>query len=105
MPVKFYMFISLSLQGMMIMGFDVTHDTDLKGSSYGALVASLDSQLTSYFSAVSPHRTGNELSNDIAMNVTRALQKYKVGRTSYSHQDYKIEMVGDHLTKNKQFFS
>ncbi|KAL1459160.1 hypothetical protein WDU94_011167, partial [Cyamophila willieti] len=75
--------VEVPMKGMMLLGFDVTHDTGLKGASYGALVASLDDQLTSYFSAVSPHKSGNELSNDIAMNVTRALQKYKTLNGAY----------------------
>lgn len=61
----------------MIAGFDVCHDTASKGKSFGALVASLDKPLTKYFSAVSSHSTGEELSNDLSVNMIKALHKYK----------------------------
>lgn len=57
------------LQGLMVVGFDVCHDSKNKQRSYGAMVASLNKQLTRYFSAVSSHSTGEELSNDISLNV------------------------------------
>lgn len=69
--------VAVPLKGLMVLGFDVTHDSDLKGSSYGALVASIDPQMSSWFSRVSPHRSGNELSNDIAVSVVHALHKYR----------------------------
>lgn len=75
--------VEVPMKGMMVLGFDVTHDTDLKGSSYGALVASMDPSLSSWFSVVSPHRTGNELSDDIASNITQALQAYKERNQAY----------------------
>lgn len=41
------------------------------------MVASLDKGCTRYFSAVSAHSNGEELSNDFALNMIHALNKYK----------------------------
>ncbi|CAG2061787.1 unnamed protein product [Timema podura] len=54
----------------MIVGFDVCHDTTDKGKSYGAMVASLNKSLSRYFSAVSAHTSGEELSSHLAANMT-----------------------------------
>lgn len=53
----------------MVVGFDVCHDTMNKGKSYGAMVASLDKQATRYYSAVTAHTNGEELSNDFSLNI------------------------------------
>ncbi|XP_046398366.1 piwi-like protein Siwi [Ischnura elegans] len=68
--------VDMPLSGLMVVGFDVCHDTTNRSKSYGALVASLDDGLTRYFSAVSEHTTGEELSNDIGANLVKALRKY-----------------------------
>lgn len=62
--------------GLMVVGFDVCHDTNNKSSSYGAMVASLDIRLTRYFSAVTPHNRGEELSNNLATHIVSAARKY-----------------------------
>jgi aubergine-like protein len=56
-------------QGLMVVGFDVCHETGSKTMSYGALVASLDKALSRYFSAVSHHSSGEELSNNITAHM------------------------------------
>jgi hypothetical protein len=56
-------------QGLMVVGFDVCHDTGSKTMSYGALVASLDKAMSHYFSAVSRHSSGEELSNNITAHM------------------------------------
>lgn len=62
---------------LMVVGFDVCHDTNDKGRDFGAMVASLDQGLTRYFSAVSSHSTGEELSNEFSINMVKAVQSYK----------------------------
>ncbi|KAJ4439862.1 hypothetical protein ANN_07990 [Periplaneta americana] len=62
---------------VMVVGFDVYHDSLHQGMSIGALVASLDKAMIRYFSAVSYHRTGEELSNELSANICKALQKFK----------------------------
>jgi aubergine-like protein len=61
--------IEMPMANVMVVGYDVCHDTSSKGRSFGAMVASLDRSFSRYFSAVSHHSTGEELSNDIALNL------------------------------------
>ncbi|KAL5239075.1 hypothetical protein ACI65C_006486 [Semiaphis heraclei] len=64
-------------QGMMIVGFDVCHDSQRKNISFGALVSTMDDSHTSYFSCVEPHENGEELSVHFATGITKALAKYR----------------------------
>jgi aubergine-like protein len=54
----------------MVVGFDVCHDTRNKSNSYAALVASMDKQFSRYFSTVTAHTSGEELSNYMTASVT-----------------------------------
>lgn len=70
--------VEMPLSGLMVVGFDVSHDTKDKSKSYGALVATMDmKQSQSYFSAVSPHKNGEELCNQFVLNMVKALQTYQ----------------------------
>ncbi|KAL0113296.1 hypothetical protein PUN28_012449 [Cardiocondyla obscurior] len=69
-------FVDIPLDGMMTVGFDVCHDTTVKSKDFGAMVATLDKQMTKYYSAVSAHENGEELSNDICINICKAAQAY-----------------------------
>ncbi|KAG8224464.1 hypothetical protein J437_LFUL003187 [Ladona fulva] len=69
--------VEIPLQGLMVVGFDVYHDTSQRGKSIGAIVASLNRPLTRYYSSVSYHRSGEELSNELSVNIIKALHKYK----------------------------
>ncbi|XP_076233645.1 aubergine isoform X2 [Calliopsis andreniformis] len=69
--------VELPPVNLMVVGFDVCHDTNDKGRDFGAMVASLDRSLTRYFSAVSSHSTGEELSNEFSMNMVKAVQTFK----------------------------
>ncbi|XP_076644828.1 aubergine isoform X1 [Halictus rubicundus] len=62
---------------LMVVGFDVCHDPNDKSRDYGAMVASLDDPLTRYFSAVSAHTSGEELSNEFSVNLSKALHSYR----------------------------
>ncbi|XP_021919553.1 piwi-like protein Siwi isoform X2 [Zootermopsis nevadensis] len=73
--------VEIPLQGLMVVGYDVYHDSLQQGMSIGALVASLDKPMSRYFSAISFHRTGEELSNELSVNICKALQKYR----EYNH--------------------
>lgn len=71
-------FVRMPLSGLMTVGFDVCHDTRNKAISYGALVASMDLRTNCrYFSVVSSHSNGEELSNELATNMIKSLQEYK----------------------------
>lgn len=69
--------VEIPLSGLMVVGFDVCHEPGSKTTSYGALVASLDKAMSRYFSAVSVHSSGEEVSNNIRAHMASALHKYK----------------------------
>ncbi|XP_072746220.1 piwi-like protein Siwi [Anoplolepis gracilipes] len=68
--------VDIPMDGLMIIGFDVCHDTTVKSKAFGAIVATLDKRMTKYYSAVSAHSNGDELSNDLSQNICRAVQAY-----------------------------
>lgn len=70
--------IQMPLKGLMTVGFDVCHSAKDKNKSYGALVATMDmTASTRYFSAVTEHMKGQELSNEVSMKMTMALKAYR----------------------------
>ncbi|XP_037029496.1 protein aubergine-like [Bradysia coprophila] len=70
--------VEMPIPGLMVVGFDVCHDAKDKSKSYGALVASMDmKKAQNYFSAVTPHKNGEELSNQLALNIVKALMCFK----------------------------
>lgn len=69
--------LPMPLSNLMVVGYDVCHDSSNKGKSFGSMVASLDKGITRFFSTVSPHVNGEELSNEFGMNMKKALRRYK----------------------------
>ena len=61
----------------MIVWYVVCHDASRKDLSYVAIVASLNPALARYYSSVTPHSHGEELSNDLATNIFKAIIRYK----------------------------
>lgn len=70
--------IQMPLSKMMVIGYDVCHDTSDRSKSFGAMVATMDMKNHSkFFSTVTPHRDGEELSNELGLNVIKALHEFK----------------------------
>ncbi|XP_070067653.1 protein aubergine isoform X2 [Drosophila takahashii] len=70
--------IELPLRGLMTVGFDVCHSSKNKNKSYGALVATMDQKTSCrYFSSVTEHMKGQELSDQMSLNMTCALKAYR----------------------------
>ncbi|VVC26674.1 Piwi domain,Ribonuclease H-like domain,PAZ domain [Cinara cedri] len=69
--------INIPKKGMMIVGYDVCHDSQRKNISYGALVATMGDTHTSYFSCVEHHESGEDLSGHFAAGISKALMKYR----------------------------
>ncbi|XP_050457731.1 piwi-like protein Siwi [Cataglyphis hispanica] len=70
--------VDIPLEGLMVVGFDVCHDTTVKSKDFGAMVATLDKCMTRYFSATNAHANGEELSNDLSQNICKAAQAYYI---------------------------
>uniref|UniRef100_A0A2H1V8Y3 SFRICE_015587 n=1 Tax=Spodoptera frugiperda TaxID=7108 RepID=A0A2H1V8Y3_SPOFR len=69
--------VEIPLQNILVVGYDVCHDTRSKQKSFGGYVASLDRHMTRYYSAVNSHTSGEELSNHMGFNTASALKKYR----------------------------
>lgn len=69
--------VQVPLSGLMVVGYDVCHDTGDKTKSFGATVASLDKNLTRYYNVCSAHRSGEELSNDFALTIIKCCKAYQ----------------------------
>ena len=70
--------IKMPLSGLMTIGFDVSHNTKDRSKSVGALVATMDLKVCQkFFSAVSQHSNGEELANELASMVRKALLAFR----------------------------
>lgn len=73
--------IGIPATNMMTIGYDVYHDSTDKSRSYGALVATMDltdqTKSPGFFSTVSAHTNGEELSNNFGLMVVKALHAYQ----------------------------
>ncbi|EAT40579.1 AAEL007698-PA [Aedes aegypti] len=72
--------VKIPLNGLMTIGFDVCHDGKDKSKSFGAMVATLDHDnkgTPKFFSTVSQHTHGEEISNYLPINTVKALNEYR----------------------------
>lgn len=69
--------VEVPLPKLMVIGYDVCHDTRSKERSFGAFVATMDRQMTQYYSIVNAHTSGEELSGHMSFNIATALKKYR----------------------------
>ncbi|GAB0096382.1 PIWI [Sergentomyia squamirostris] len=69
--------VKIPMRRVMTVGFDVTFDANDKSKSYGAFVATMDLLETcTYFSTVSQHKHGEEMSNFLVVNLFKALKQF-----------------------------
>lgn len=69
--------VEIPLPSLMVVGYDVCHDTRSKEKSFGAFVATMDRQMTQYYSMVNAHTSGEELSTHMGFNIVTAVKKYR----------------------------
>jgi len=70
--------VVIPLHGLMTVGFDVCHSPKNKNKSYGAFVATMDQKESfRYFSTVNEHIKGQELSEQMSVNMACALRSYQ----------------------------
>lgn len=69
--------VKIPMAGMMVIGFDVCHDTRDRSRSFAAFIASMDQQKSDvYYSAAAAHKNGEELSNSFGQMTLRAVETY-----------------------------
>lgn len=69
--------LEIPITGLMVCGYDTYHDTARRGRSYGAFVASMNDQVSRWWSKADSHDHLDELSSHMAQNLRAALEKYK----------------------------
>uniref|UniRef100_A0A182IW30 Uncharacterized protein n=1 Tax=Anopheles atroparvus TaxID=41427 RepID=A0A182IW30_ANOAO len=69
------------LSSLIVIGYDVCHDTSMADRSYGALVATMYGERATpeprFFSCVEPHAGGIELSSFISTGIAKAIRAYQ----------------------------
>ena len=62
---------------IMVIGYDTYHDGLLRDKSVGGFVASMNNELTSYFSKVAYHSNRDEMSMNFASHIEDAMKAYQ----------------------------
>ncbi|XP_068223736.1 piwi-like protein Siwi [Palaemon carinicauda] len=68
--------VQIPFQNTMVVGYDAYHDSSRRGSSWGAVVASFNKNLTRYYGQVSRHINQEELTGNFCANIQNALYYY-----------------------------
>jgi aubergine len=70
--------VSMPLNGLLVIGFDVTQDSQNKKKTYGAMVAHIDpkNEGGSFYSCVSRHEHGDVISTTFGTNVAGVVKHY-----------------------------
>lgn len=67
----------IPVKKLMVIGFDVYHDSLNKGQSIGGFVASTNATLTRYYSKITKQRSHTEICDQLKVCMTGALKKFK----------------------------
>lgn len=88
--------IKIPLSGMLTIGYDVSYDTKDKKICFGALVATMDQYQSVFYSVVSQHNDGEQLSKTFTTNVRQAIKEFaKVNGTPPNKLIIYRDGVGD----------
>jgi len=68
--------VDIPLKNLMVVGFDVYHDSLTKGKSIGGFVASTNKYLTRYYSKITSQTSHHEICSQLKASMTGALRKY-----------------------------
>lgn len=71
--------VSMPMKGIMICGFDVSHNTTSRTSaSFGAFVSTMDLKTSNkFFSSVAQHSSGQECASNIRIHMQKAIYAFK----------------------------
>ncbi|XP_014216976.1 piwi-like protein Siwi [Copidosoma floridanum] len=70
------------VKGLMVVGFDVCHEKSSDGTDFGAMVSSLDQKFGRYYSAVTQHKSGEELSDCILKHLDCSIREFHKANTN-----------------------
>ncbi|EFO84985.1 hypothetical protein CRE_03804 [Caenorhabditis remanei] len=68
--------VNIPLTETMIVGYDLYHDSTLKGKTVGACVSTTTGDYTKFYSQTRPHENPTQLGNNLTHFVRKALKKY-----------------------------
>jgi aubergine-like protein len=68
--------VDIPLKKLMVVGFDVYHDSLTKGKSIGGYVASTNKHLTRYYSRITSQTSHQEIADQLKVCTVGALKKY-----------------------------
>lgn len=68
--------VDIPLNKLMVIGFDVYHDSATKGKSIGGFVASTNKHLTRYYSCITSQTSHMEICDQLKVCMTNALKKF-----------------------------
>ncbi|CAD6194970.1 unnamed protein product [Caenorhabditis auriculariae] len=68
--------VSIPLKNTMIVGYDLYHDSTLRGKTIGACVSTVDSTYTQFYSQTRPHENPTQLGSNLSYFIRKALRKY-----------------------------
>uniref|UniRef100_A0A1I7UZW8 Piwi domain-containing protein n=1 Tax=Caenorhabditis tropicalis TaxID=1561998 RepID=A0A1I7UZW8_9PELO len=68
--------VNIPLTDTMIVGYDLYHDSTLRGKTVGACVSTTTGDYTQFYSQTRPHENPTQLGNNLTHFVRKALKKY-----------------------------
>ncbi|VDM65320.1 unnamed protein product [Strongylus vulgaris] len=68
--------VSIPIKRAMIIGYDLYHDSTLRGKTIGACVSTIDQEYTEFFSQTRPHENPTQLGTNLSFFISKALWKY-----------------------------
>ncbi|VDO19688.1 unnamed protein product [Heligmosomoides polygyrus] len=68
--------VHIPMKRTMIVGYDLYHDSTLRGKTIGACVATMDPEYTVFYSQTRPHENPTELGTNLGFFIRRALHRY-----------------------------
>ncbi|CAA98113.1 Piwi-like protein 1 [Caenorhabditis elegans] len=68
--------VNIPLKNTMIVGYDLYHDSTLKGKTVGACVSTTSNDFTQFYSQTRPHENPTQLGNNLTHFVRKALKQY-----------------------------
>lgn len=77
--------VKIPLSGSMMVGYDAYHDTQQKGKSVGALIASINKECTRYYSTAEFHDSSGaqEITDKIGLMMIKALEAYSKANNEF----------------------
>ncbi|KAK6732202.1 hypothetical protein RB195_016529 [Necator americanus] len=68
--------VIIPIKRAMIVGYDLYHDSTLRGKTIGACVSTTDQDYTKFYSQTRPHENPAELGTNLGFFILKALNKY-----------------------------